>query len=429
MISEKLAILRSFLAKRWTLACVRSQAALARRQQKLLKQLMALASQNFPFYAKFAGVPFAQWPIVDKAVMLQHFGAMNAHGLSRETAWNIAEAGLRSANSSGALADLTIGTSTGTSGQRGLFVVSAQERALWLGAILARCLPDFPFKKHRVAVMLATGNDLYATAKASGRLAFSFFDLKKGVLSHAEALKAFAPDVLIAPPKAVRALAEAGLALNLSHIFTGGEVLDPLDAAAIERWFKIAPRSLYQSTEGFLGVACKQGHIHLNEDDMLFEQEAVPGHPDHFVPVITDLRRRAQAMIRYRLNDMLVKLPHPCPCGSPLLALKRIEGRCDDVLNFPAPHGEISIMPESLRAIILDADRDIADFRLTQTAPQILTLALPNATPLPAQEKAKAALLAYLASLDANPVEINLLAGIDIDHARKLRRISRAFTE
>ena len=37
----------------------------------------------------------------------------------------------------------------------------------------------------------------------------------------------------------------------------------------------------------------------------------------------------AQAMIRYRLNDILAPSREKCACGSPLLALERVEGRCD----------------------------------------------------------------------------------------------------
>ena len=351
---EKIKILNAFLTKRRILKNLRTRKDVEQRQRYLLKQLMAHAKKNIPFYSKLSKTDFSSWPIIDKTTMMEEFGQMNSYSLSRETAWKLAEACLKSANCSASFGNLTIGTSTGTSGQRGLFVVSSHERALWLGSILARCLPDFPWKKHRVAVMLATGNDLYETASASGRLVFRFFDLKLGLECHASDLTDFAPDVLIAPPKAVRALADAEMRLKLKHIFTGGEVLDPLDEIPVGRWFGIHPRSIYQATEGFLGVACDRGHIHLNEDDMLFEEEPIAGHPDHFVPIITDLRRRAQAMIRYRLNDVLVKLPGPCACGSPLKALQRVEGRCDDILSFRSASGEstIQVMPEALRAVV-----------------------------------------------------------------------------
>jgi putative adenylate-forming enzyme len=429
---EKLKILNAFVTKRWVLKHLRCREDVEKRQRYLLKGLMAHANRNIPFYSKFSKSDFNSWPIIDKAIMMREFGLMNSHGLSRESAWDVAESGLRSANSSATIGNLTIGTSTGTSGQRGLFVVSSHERSLWLGSILARCLPDFPWVKHHVAVMLATGNDLYQTASASGRLAFSFFDLKQGLECHASALQDFAPDVLIAPPKAVRALADASVRLKLKHIFTGGEVLEPLDAMPIAHWFGVRPRSIYQATEGFLGVACEHGHIHLNEDDMLFEEEAITGHPGHFLPIITDLRRRSQAMIRYRLNDVLVKLLDRCACGSPFIALQRIEGRCDDVLSFKSASGEslIRVMPEALRAVILDADRSVGDFRLVQTAQNILELELTFASTERSAERVKSDLLSHLIKMGVNAkIEINISFGINVIHAQKLRRIRSEFSQ
>jgi putative adenylate-forming enzyme len=425
-VNEKLKILSAFYAKRWTLRRLRNRNDIAQHQKRLLKQLMTHAILHFPFYARASSHDFDSWPIVDKAIMMRDFGQMNSRGLSREVAWNHAENGLKTSNSSANVNDLTIGTSTGTSGQRGLFVVSSHERALWLGSVLARCLPDFPWVKHRVAVMLATGNELYHTAGASGRLAFAFFDLKQGLESHASRLQGFAPDVLVAPPKAVRALVDAGLKLPLKHIFTGGEVLDALDAVPIETWFKLRPRSIYQATEGFLGVACEHGHIHLNEDDVLFEEEKLPGHSHHFVPVITDLRRRTQAMIRYRLNDILLKLPGPCACGSPFMALQRVEGRCDDVLRFKSTVGEkpIRIMPEVLRAIILDADRRVTDFRLVQKQTGDLHLQLPLGTSASVTRNVTSALSMNLVKLGvAANVKISTSLGIEVTHSQKLRRI------
>jgi putative adenylate-forming enzyme len=423
---EKIKILKAFFTKRWVLKNLRGRKDVEKRQKKLLDQLIAHANRNIPFYRNASTTDFRSWPIVDKTILMKEFGDMNCHELSSQTAWELAETGLKSANSSAVLGKLTIGTSTGTSGQRGVFVISSHERALWLGSILARCLPDFPWAKHRVAVMLATGNDLYNTASASGRLVFRFFDLKQGLECHVSDLQKFEPDVLIAPPKAVRGLADVRMRLKLKHVFTGGEVLDPLDAKQIEHWFGVRPRSIYQATEGFLGVACEYGHVHLNEDDMLFEEEPIAGHPYHFVPIITDLRRRAQAMIRYRLNDVLVKLHGPCPCGSPLMALQRVEGRCDDVLRFKSALGNctIQVMPEALRAVILDADRSVSDFRLVQKTLSILELQLIDGTSQKVVEKIISDLSNYLMKIcGLEKIEIGITFGIETVHFQKLRRI------
>jgi putative adenylate-forming enzyme len=425
-MTSALSIIAAYAAKRWTLATLRTPEAAAVRQQKLLGRQLRRVAATVPFYAAHAERPLADWPIMDKTRALENFGALNAHGVSREAAWAAAEEGLRAGNGSGKIGALTVGTSSGTSGNRGLFLVSEHERCLWLGSILAKTLPDFPFRAHRVAVMLSTGNELYETTRRSSRLAFAFFDIRQGVAGHIAGLQTFRPDTLVAPPKALRALAEAGVGLPLQKIFAGGEVLDPLDADVVEAAFGARPRSIYQATEGFLGVACAHGRIHLNEDDMIFEREAVPGHPDRFVPIITDLRRTAQAMIRYRLNDILVPAGAPCPCGSPLLALERVEGRCDDTLKLPARTGGfVEIMPDAIRTAILDSDRTITDFRVRQTGAATVELAVKAVDRNAAFSKALNAVQSVLSAHEAGDVAIVPSNDFSVDFARKLRRISR----
>ena len=45
-----------------------------------------------------------------------------------------------------------IGMSTGTSGNRGYYVITARERFVWLGTILAKTVPDALWRSHRVAL-------------------------------------------------------------------------------------------------------------------------------------------------------------------------------------------------------------------------------------------------------------------------------------
>lgn len=427
-MNAALAILGAYVAKRWTLARLRTAQEVRDRQQRLLARQLDYAAGHIPFYRSYAGKPLADYPVMDKALALAHFRDLNAHGVTGEQAWQVAEKGLSDANHSGRLGNLTIGTSSGTSGNRGLFLVSDEERYQWLGSILARTLPDFPFSRHRIAVMLATGNSLYETTRQSGRLAFGFHDLRQGIETHRKAMEAFDPDVIVAPPKALRRLAEQAFILKPAHLFAGGEVLDPLDAAPVTARYGVAPRSIYQATEGFIGLACRHGMIHLNEDDMLIEREQVPGHPDRFVPIITDLRRRAQAMIRYRLNDILVPATGPCTCGSPLLAIERIEGRCDDVIEVPSGSGGLlSLMPDMIRTTILDAERRLTDFRFDQTAPAGFLLRLPANAPQGAEAGIAEALRAMFCAQGAcQGISIEARLGIHEDVAGKLRRIRSA---
>ena len=86
------------------------------------------------------------------------------------------------------------------------------------------------------------------------------------------------------------------------------------------------------------------GTVHLNEDLLVIEREVIDAASGRFVPIVTDLWRTSQAVIRYRMGDVLVPRRGPCPCGSVLAGVERIEGREDDVLTLPEARGE-SLLP------------------------------------------------------------------------------------
>ena len=314
-----------------------------------------------------------------------------------------------------------VGASTGTSGNRGLYVVSDAERYEWLGVMLAKTLPRFPFETARIALILPLNSALYKTVKAPG-LQLKFFDLHDGLDVVLPEVAAYAPDTVIAPPKVLRALADGSHPLQLKRIFSGAEVLDPLDRQAIEARFGVTVREIYMATEGLLGVACEHGTLHLCEDAVFFEWEDVEGS-DLKAPIITDFTRRTQAMCRYRMNDLLRLSDVSCPCGSPYQAVAGIEGRADDVLIIGGTH---TVTPDIVRNAIVDADRRILDFRLRQTGPDALELVLPRDLPSEAIDRAMAALVALFSSLGLS-AHIVVRQEILTTSARKLRRVERVW--
>lgn len=400
----------------------------ANHQQYLLGRQLDRLSATIPFYRPYRGQPLTRWPIVDKTVMNARFADMNVAGVTEAEARAAAEAALRGDLGKARVRGMIAGMSTGTSGNRGVYVVSNRERYRWLGAILAKTIPDFPWRPHRVAVLMPGGAQLYGAAGESRRLRFAFFDVRDGVTPHQAPLEAFDPDVVVAPPKALRIMAEEGFRIAPKHLFSGGEVLEPLDEAPVKARFGVSPRSIYQATEGFLGVACEHGTIHLNEDTMLFESEPVAGADGAFNPIITDLVRTSQAMVRYRLNDVLVPAAS-CACGSPLQPIARIEGRLDDVLLFVAPDGrKVHILPSTLRDALLDAAPSVTDFRAVQTGPAHLAMTLPAATDAATADAVRHAVRRAMTRSGAGPLEITVGFGIETPFDRKLRRVERRWT-
>ena len=325
----KARILAEFAAARWRRSGDR--AALERRQARLLRRHIAFLRRHSP---RFAGVPadagLADLPTMDKAVMMAGFDDLVTVAVTRAEAEALALGNERSRDFTPDLRGCSVGLSSGTSGHRGLFVVSPAERDAWAGTVLARTLPPRRLTGHRIALFLRADNTLYESV-GSRAVTFAYFDLYAPAADNLARLAEFDPTILVAPPSMLLPIAAADLGLNPARVYSVAEVLTDADAARIRAGLGLdVLHQLYQCTEGFLAHTCARGVLHLNEDDVLIEREYLDER--RFVPVVTDLRRRAQPIVRYRLSDVLVERAEPCPCGSALTALERIEGREDDTL-------------------------------------------------------------------------------------------------
>ena len=319
-------------------------------------------------------------PVIDKAGLLARFADYNRLGLDADEARRMADEGR-------APPGHAVGTSTGTTGPRAPYIVSDRERYRWLGTLLAKALPDAPFRRHRVAVVLPRSSGLYDAANASRALRLLFVPTGEGLPAVRAALERFDPTVIVAPPHALRWLAERDTALAPSRVFSAAEVLDPVDRAVIGAGFGgAALGEIYMATEGLFAVTCAHGTLHLAEDRVLFELEpAGDGLVSPLVsPIVTDFSRRAQIMARYRMNDLLRLAPEPCPCGSPLRAVLSVEGRRDDAFDLPArggAGGRATVLPDVPRDAVVGArgagDARATDFRVVQAGEREVVLLLP----------------------------------------------------
>lgn len=296
---------------------------------------MAPVVARTPAVGGLAGRPLAGFPIMSPDQLRERFDVWNTLGLTRpatEAAAYAAETG----GSGEVRPGIVAGFSTGSSGRRGLFVTSAAERAGWVGHILARLLPVHALlRPMRIALCLRADNRLYGDVETAGPIRFLFVGLDVPGHERFERLRAFAPDVLIAPTQVLADLARrTDRPWPLRRLFYGAEPMDEAERGWIGAALGVRPDPIYQATEGFLGAACHVGTLHLNEDVLIIEREPVPG-TSRFVPIVTDLRRTTQPMIRVRLPDLLEPLSAPCPCGSPLTAVHPVEGRLEDLWRWP----------------------------------------------------------------------------------------------
>ncbi len=343
----------------------RDRASLERYQNRRIASHLDWVLRHSKFYREWSG------GVIDKKIMMEHFSDLNTVGVDRERAFDLAFKAENSRDFTATLNGVTVGLSSGTSGNRGLFLVSDSERARHAGTILGKILPGSIFSRYRVAFFMRANSNLY-TASAGSRIQFEFYDLLASMEDHLRRLEAQQPDLLFAPPSMLIRLAEAREEGRITsrpvRIFSIAETLDPLDERRISRSFGMKVHQIYQCTEGFLAASCPEGTLHLNEDCVKIEPEWLDSGRTKFIPIITDFTRTSQPVIRYRLNDILTLKSSPCPCGSVMTAIESIEGRSDDVLQFKSRSGEgsVAVFPDFIRRAVITADDAIEEYLVTQ---------------------------------------------------------------
>lgn len=419
--------------RRWT-----DRESLDRWQEKRVRAHLKWVRHESPFYRELWGnMDLAQWrefPAIDKAAMMNHFDTLNTVSIRKEEAFALALQAERTRDFTPMIGQVTIGLSSGTTGSRGLFLVSKEERLAWAGTVLAKVLPGSIADDYRIAFFLRADSNLYGTVGGGG-LQFLFYDLLDPLALHLVRLRKQQPELLVAPPSMLRLLAEAQregkLHMSPGKIVSIAEALDPLDRMYIEETFGQKLHQVYQCTEGFLGSTCAHGTIHINEDIVCIQKDYVDRELRKFVPIITDFSRRAQPIVRYRLNDVLTERESPCPCGSPFLAIESIEGRCDDLFYFPAMDGNgwVRVFPDFITRTVLAASADIEAYRVVLHAPDRMRVHLSVAREVreEACERVAAAIAGLCERLGCRPPEIEFAEYTFIPGNRKLRRVERRF--
>jgi len=324
-------IAASWLATR--IAMGRSSAGLARGRARLWRRLQP-ALRHTPALASFAGRPLADFPITEIASLRADYGRWNSLGVSHDQLHAAALDAER--GGSGEVAQgVVAGYSTGGRGVRGLFVASAEERADYIGQILARAVPVTALlKPMRLALMLRANSSLYSDS-ASARRAFLHLSLDLPPAEAAAALARFSPTVLIAPAHRLVQLADEGTALPaLIRLFYGAEPMSAAERAFVADVLGVRPDPIYQATEGFLGAACPRGALHLNDHSLEVELEPVAG-TEGYRPIVTDLRRVSQPIVRVRTDDYLELDPDGCSCGYAGRVIRPVMGRATEIWRWP----------------------------------------------------------------------------------------------
>ena len=302
------------------------RAELQKLQEKLWRK-KALSLEKFPAFADIYASGLGDFDIIPVDIFRAKTSDFNCYGFDYETAYRLglaAETGKAQTNNA-----INIGLSSGTSGtNRGVFITNPRERTKYIANILAKAFSPIELLKiKKIALCLRANNPLYERVN-NGRINLKYFPLEGDKQKIANEIKEYSPDVLIAPTQIILKIARMELKLpNLAHLFYGAEAMNKFEAKYIQDQMGMVARPIYQATEGFLGIGCKHGTLHINEDSIIVEREYID--EKRFVPIITDLHRQSQAIIRLKLDDIWQETK--CNCKSNLLAIEPIEGRVGDI--------------------------------------------------------------------------------------------------
>lgn len=306
---------------------------------------------------------------MNKEVMMKHFDEINTVHITKDEAFSFAIENEKTRRFSSKFKNITVGLSTGTSGNRGIFLVSNREKAMWTGSILAKMLPIHHILFHKIAFFMRADSPLYQSVK-SPVMKFQFFDLMLDMDENLRKLNEFAPTLLIAPPSMLfliaKAQKEGKIHISPKRTISIAEVLEEDDKLFIQKSLnQDHVHQVYQCTEGLLACTCQHGNLHLNEEIVKIEREMID--EKRFYPIITDLKRKAQPVISYKLNDILCLSDKKCPCGSSFTVIEKIEGRSDDIFKFLNKKTQeiLLVFPDFIRNIMSFAKSDF-NYRVVQ---------------------------------------------------------------
>ena len=388
-------------------------------QQKKISRHLKCICHHSPYYAHLKNQPLAVFPLMNKALMMEHLDDINTKGLNKELLMARALTAERTRNFKDSIVDgITVGLSSGTSGQRGLFLADKYEQQIWAGNILAKLLPNL-WQKHRIALALRANSPLYTTV-AKGPIQFFYADLNKPYQEWIEELDRFQPTLLVGSAQALQLCAMHSGRFSApkicpERIVSGAEVLTETDKNFIHQTFSCDVHEVYQCTEGFLGCTDTNAQMRWNQDIVHIEKHWLNAEKTHYSPIITDFRRRTQPIIRYQLDDVILAQEDDLPF-EPIGA---IAGRCGDCLTLTRLGKASFVLPDLIYRAIALASSEQIDYRISQREQNTICIEA-NA---PFYNLINEALSELFSQLDLDPVNF-LYLSVPIWHpSNKQRRV------
>ncbi|MEI7512038.1 MAG: F390 synthetase-related protein [Candidatus Uhrbacteria bacterium] len=366
----------------WSLKDI--QAYQQKRTRKIAEYAMRHTKYFHTLYSGHDLERFESLPTVNKKIMMENLTDANTFGFTKEEIDTFCLEIDRTRDFSKRLHGFNIGMSSGTSGNKGVAIISPREEQYMKAALLAR----FDFPKHEkiiLAFILRVSAPAFNLDKFGHKL--TYISQMNTIEEISKQLNALQPNVISAPASMLKLIAKeiehGKLSVHPIRVISYAEVLHPDVKEYIETVFACPVHQVYQCTEGPIAISCKHGSLHINEDLMFVETLNLdgtvtpPGQPCQKF-IVTDLHKTSQPIIRYELNDLVTISPDACACGSAFRVITSIQGRSDDL--FWAKHTETHawqfIFPDYISRAIITSSDAIDEFQVIQNAPDDILLRL-----------------------------------------------------
>lgn len=347
-------------------------------QDNRIKNVVKFAVANSGFFRDYySGYDLNDvWnlPVMNKKIMMDNLSGCNTVGLSKDEIIRFCLEVEKTRDFTIRLNGLNIGMSSGTSGNKGVEIVTREEENYMKAALFARF--DFPKKeKINLAFILRVSAPAFSLDKFGHKLTYvSQLDTIENINRQLEKIN---PNIISAPPSMLKIIANeyenGNLSVSPGRLISYAEVLYPDVKKYLEQVFKCTVHQIYKCTEGPIGISCKFGSLHVNEDLVAIQTLDDNGAP---VPagqpckklIITDLHKKALPVIRYELNDIVTISREKCRCGSEFRVIEDIKGRADDMFWGIRKDDKTKhfIYQDYISRMIITCSDDIDDFQAIQ---------------------------------------------------------------
>ncbi len=377
---------------------------LERRRATRLAAAVSHARTHSPYYRElYSGLPeyvgdTTTLPITDKKSLMGRFDDwVTDRDVSLERA--VAFTDDPALVGTDFLGKYRVGTTSGSSGVRGIFVFDKRSTAVtsalalrsfksWLRPADVRAIVR---GGGRMAYVMALGGHFASSTvlprsivrDGKGSKTARGFSVFSPLPEIVDELNRFQPNILVGYAGQVALLAgeqEAGrLRISPRLVVLSAEGLTEQGYERIARVFDARIANSYSATEFMsAAVSCAHGWLHVNADWVILEpvdaeHRPVPAGEHSHTVLLTNLANRVQPILRYDLGDSVLTRPDPCPCGSPFTAI-RIKGRSTEALTFHDVRSRAVGVPPGALALVVDMAPGLELAQVVQTSRTALSV-------------------------------------------------------